>query len=211
MPPRLACKPGYYFLTKLYKMFFFLFFMVEEESKRIEKIIIFIDGNNLYHNLERMFNNEKKDFFNFKKFIKHLANDRKVIETYYYIGIFDLTYNSKIYANQQRFFSKLRKIKNFNLFTCRMQKVKIDGKNIYQTKEDDIRLALDMVKLTDKYDTAILVSNDGDFVPVVKFVQEKGKKVENIGIGKSPSYYLKQVCDRFRKLNKREILQLLGN
>lgn len=185
--------------------------MVKKELEKIEKIIIFIDGNNLYHSLGRIFNNEKTDFFNFEKFIKHIANGRKVIETYYYIGIFDLTYNSKSYATQQRFFSKLRKIKNFNLFTCRMQKVRIGGKTIYQTKEDDIRLALDMIKLVDKYDAAILVSNDGDFVPVVEFVQEKGKRVENVGIGKSPSYYLKQVCDGFRKLNKKEILQLLGN
>lgn len=92
-----------------------------------------------------------------------------------------------------------------------MQKVRIDGKTIYQTKEDDIRLALDMIKLTDKYDIAILVSNDGDFIPVIEFIQGNGKKVENIGIGKSPSYYLKQVCDEFRKLNRKEILQLLGN
>ena len=185
--------------------------MVKEELKEAEKIIIFIDGSNLYHSLGRMFKNEKTDFFNFEKFIRHIADGRKVIETYYYIGIFDRTYNPKSYADQQRFFSKLRKIKNFNLFTCRMQKARIDGKNIYQTKEDDIRLALDMVKLTDKYDIAVLVSNDGDFVPVVEFVQEKGKKVKNIGIGKCPSYYLKQVCDGFKRLNKKQILQLLGN
>lgn len=185
--------------------------MAKEETKKIEKILIFIDGSNLYHSIGRMFNNEKTDFFNFEKLIKSIAGKRKLIETHYYIGIFDRIYNPKSYADQQRFFSKLRKIKNFNLFTCRMQKVRIDGKVVYQTKEDDIRLALDMIKLIDKYDTAILVSNDGDFVPIVEFIQEKGKKVENIGIGKSSSYYLRQVCDGFRKLNKREILQLLGN
>ncbi len=185
--------------------------MVKEKLKKIDKIIIFIDGNNLYHSLGRMFNDEKTDFFNFEKLIKYITGKRQVIETYYYIGVFDLTYNSESYADQQRFFSKLRKIKNFNLVTCRMQKVKIDGNLIYQVKEDDIRLALDMTKLADKYDTAILVSNDGDFVPAVELVQEKGKKVENVGIGKSPSYYLKQVCNGFKKLNKKNILQLLGN
>lgn len=74
--------------------------MIKKELEKIEKIIIFIDGNNLYHSLGRIFNNEKTDFFNFEKFIKHIANDRKVIETYCYIGIFDLTYNSKNYATQ---------------------------------------------------------------------------------------------------------------
>ena len=50
-----------------------------------------------------------------------------------------------------------------------MQKVKIDGKEIYQVKEDDIHLAVDMVRLAfnNAYDTAILVSSDGDFNPAV--------------------------------------------
>lgn len=181
-----------------------------KKAKR-EKVIVFIDGNNLYHSLGRMFDNEKTDYFNFEKFIKYIVGDRKVIETYYYIGSFDINYNSESYANQQRFFNKLRKIKDFNLIVCRMQKIKVDGKFIYQVKEDDIRLALDMTKLVDKYDTAILVSNDGDFVPAIESVQEKDRKVENIGIGRDFSYYLKQVCDRFRKLTKEEVSQFFGD
>jgi uncharacterized LabA/DUF88 family protein len=40
-----------------------------------------------------------------------------------------------------------------------------------------------MVKLAynKAYDTAILVSSDGDFVPAVKAIKERGIKVENIG------------------------------
>ena len=179
--------------------------------EKVEKIIIFIDGNNLYHSLRRMFNNEKKDYFNFEKLIKYIACNRKVVMTYYYIGSFDINYNQKSYAEQQRFFNKLKKIKNFNLTICRMQKIRIDGKLIYQVKEDDIRLALDMSELAPKYNTAILVSNDGDFVPAVETVQKKGKKVENIGLGMDFSYYLKKVCDRFKRLTKKDVLQLLGD
>ena len=62
--------------------------MTKKKFNKIEKIIIFIDGSNLYHSLGRIFNNEKTDFFNFEKFIKSIANGRKVIETHYYIGIF---------------------------------------------------------------------------------------------------------------------------
>jgi len=88
-----------------------------------------------------------------------------------------------------------------------MQKVKIDGKTIYQVKEDDIHLAVDMVKLAynNAYDTAILVSSDGDFVPAILTVKEIGKKVENIGFENKFSYHLKQECDRFRKLTKKEV------
>jgi uncharacterized protein (TIGR00288 family) len=86
-------------------------------------------------------------------------------------------------------------------------KCKINGKTIYQVKEDDIHLAVDMVKLAynDAYDTAILVSSDGDFVPAINAIQEIGKKVENIGFEHKFSYHLKQVSDRFLKLKKYEV------
>jgi len=47
-------------------------------------------------------------------------------------------------------------------------------------KKIDIQIAIDMVSLgyENAYDTAVLVSGDGDFVPVVKKIRELGKKVE---------------------------------
>ena len=56
------------------------------------------------------------------------------------------------------------------------------GETHFKVKEDDIYLALDMLKdaYENMYDTAILVSSDGDFVPAVKYVKQLNKKVENI-------------------------------
>ena len=74
-------------------------------------------------------------------------------------------------------------------------------------KEDDIHLAVDMVKLAfnKAYDTAILISSDGDFVPAIKAVKETGRNVENIGFETKFSYHLKQECDGFKKLSKKEV------
>jgi len=178
-----------------------------------EKIIIFIDGANLYHRIKNMFANEKTDYFNFNKFIKYLTGDRELIAIYYYNVALDINHNPKSYAAQQKFFYKLKKIKNLKLIVCRMQKVIIGGKEVYQAKEDDIHLASDMIELgvDDTYDTAILVSGDGDFVPAIKVVQRRGKKVENVGFEKEFSYYLKKVCDRFRKLSKDTVSKFFGD
>ena len=88
-----------------------------------------------------------------------------------------------------------------------MQKKKSNNKIIYEAKEDDIHLAVDMVKLAynDAYDIAILVSSDGDFVPAIQAVKEKGKNVENIGFENKFSYHLQQTCDKFLKLKKTEV------
>ena len=41
----------------------------------------------------------------------------------------------------------------------------------------DSRIMLDAVELADKFDTAVLISGDGDFLPCVKFLLERGKRV----------------------------------
>jgi uncharacterized LabA/DUF88 family protein len=183
------------------------------EKSGSERIVIFIDGNNLYHIVKRMFPNKRQIDFNFKKFIDFLAANRTCIGVYYYTAPLDKSYDEAGYMKQQKFFDLLQRIPNFKLVLCRMQKVIVEGKKIYQVKEDDIHLAVDMVKLAynDKYDTAVLVSSDGDFAPAVLSVKEIDKKVENIGFENIFSYHLKQKCDRFRKLRKDGVEQFFSH
>jgi len=173
-------------------------------EKDKERVMIFIDGSNLYHIIKNLFSEKKPNDFDFEKFVKYLAGDMNLIRTYYYNVPLDLMQNPDSCIKQQKFFDKIQRISKFNFVLCRMQKRKVNEKIIYEAKEDDIHLAVDMVKLAynDGYDTAILVSSDGDFVPAVQAVQEKGKQVENIGFENKFSYHLKQVCDKFIKLKK---------
>jgi uncharacterized LabA/DUF88 family protein len=173
----------------------------------VERVMIFIDGSNLYHITKALLPDKKPNDFNFKSFIQEILGKRKLVRVYYYNCPLDVSRDFDAYVKQQKFFEKIKKIENFNLILCRMQKVKIDGKTIYQVKEDDIHLAVDMVKLAynDAYDIVILVSSDGDFVPAIKAVQEKGKEVENIGFENKFSYHLEQVSDKFRKLKRKEV------
>src|SRR3989344_5381845 len=150
--------------------------MIEKDNK-VERIIIFIDGNNLYHIVKRIFPSRRQIEFNFKKFVDYLTENRKLVNVHYYTAPLDKSYDEGGYIKQQKFFYLLQRIPNFKLVLCRMQKIKIDGKIVYQVKEDDIHLAVDMVKLAynNAYDTAVLVSSDGDFVPAVLAVKEIGK------------------------------------
>jgi uncharacterized LabA/DUF88 family protein len=173
------------------------------------RVIIFIDGSNHYHILKKLFRNSKKlTNFNFEKFVNLLLKpNQKLIRIYYYTAPLDRLKDEETYIKQQKFFEKLRKIPNFKLILCRMQKQKINGEICYIVKEDDIHLAVDMVRLAynDAYDSAILVSSDGDFIPAIQAVKEKGKNVINIGFQNKFSFYLKQECDEFRKLGKEEL------
>ncbi len=170
-----------------------------------EKVIIFIDGSNFYHILKDYFHKGKTLMdFNFEKFVQKLSEGRKLVRTYYYSAPLDKSKDEETYAKQQKFFEKLKKLPDFELVLCRMQKGIVDGQRIYQVKEDDIHIAVDMVKLAynNAYDTAILISTDGDFVPAIEAVKEKGKIVENVGFKPKFSWHLKQKSDRFIQFDK---------
>src|SRR3989344_6882906 len=175
-----------------------------------ERVIIFIDGSNLYHLVKKLVPEKKPN--DFEKFTKYLSRNRKLVRIYYYNCPLDRRKDEEAYIKQQKFFDKIQRIPNFSFVLCRMQKKKLNNKIIYEAKEDDIHLAVDMVKLAynDIYDTAILVSSDGDFVPAVQAVKEKGKNVENIGFENKFSYHLQQTCDRLTKLTRKEVEQFFN-
>ena len=171
---------------------------------------IFIDGNNFYHGLRYLYGKDKRlKNFDFEKFCNMLSEDRKIINIYYYNAELDKTKNKLKFESQEEFFDNLKKIPNFNLILCKLLKRKIKGMNkyYYVLKEDDIHMAVDMVEnaCEDKFDVAILVSGDGDFVPAVKAVQRKNKAVENIYFKNSSSRSLKNICNKSLELTK-EIL-----
>ena len=179
-----------------------------EEQK--ERVIIFIDGSNLYHIIRNMFRPSLKlKHFNFGKFTKFISGKNKLIRTYYYNSPLDRKKDSESYKKQQKFFEKLNRIPDFKLILCRMQKVTIGGRTVYQVKEDDIHLAVDMVRLAynNAYDRAILISSDGDFSPAVQAVQEVGKNVENIGFENKFSYHLQQQCDTAKIIRKGDVMK----
>jgi uncharacterized LabA/DUF88 family protein len=59
----------------------------------------------------------------------------------------------------------------------------------------------------DNYDTAILISGDGDFSDAVNFVKIKGKHVE-LAFPDQQCFYLKQICDKFILLNDEFFMEL---
>ena len=62
----------------------------------------------------------------------------------------------------------------------------------------DVGLAIDAVKLAPKLDTVIIASGDGDFVPLIEYLDmNEGCQVEVISFGKSSSQKLKEAAHAF--------------
>ena len=66
----------------------------------------------------------------------------------------------------------------------------------------DVGIAVDAIKIAPSVDTILLFSGDGDFVPLVNYLKEQGKRVEVIGFGKSTSSKLKESAHSFFDIEK---------
>ncbi|MCK5624327.1 NYN domain-containing protein [Candidatus Pacearchaeota archaeon] len=173
----------------------------------MEKVSVFIDGNNFYYGLRLIYGKNKSlKKFNFEKFINFLVENNELVETYYYNAQLDKSNDFQKFLSQKEFFNKLKQIPNFNLVLCKLLKRKIPNseKYYYVLKEDDINMAVNIVEdaYDNKFDIAILISGDGDFVPAVKSVKKRKKKIINIYFKKSSSRNLKQHCHKSLELNK---------
>lgn len=160
------------------------------------KIAIYIDGSNFYFSVKKTFNCR----IDIEKLCKKIVGDNELTKINYYISPVEQFSNPKMYAEQQSFFEKLKKIENFNIIFGRLEKRKKAGEIYYIEKASDVNLALDLVLDAHKeiYDEAYIISNDGDFSGAVKSAVNFGRKIIYVAIGnrKSISHHLRKVASR---------------
>lgn len=171
------------------------------ENKEQERVVIFIDGSNLYHSSKKLKIIDKIDF---QKLINVLIGERNLIKVFYYNAPLDLSVNPKIYWKQQKFFNILRNIPKVEVILCKQRRKSVNGKFEYEVKGDDTHLVSDLVgeAYENLYDTAIIVSGDEDFVSPIKRVRKLGKKIENAWFSSSSSFNLRKACDNSIHINK---------
>ena len=66
----------------------------------------------------------------------------------------------------------------------------------------DIELVVDLMRLAQHIDIAVVVSGDGDFAPAIRAVQQMGVRVEVISFSGNTSSDLKEVCDDFYEITQ---------
>ena len=132
----------------------------------MNQIVIFVDNSNIFQGFRKF--GIKVDYEKLKKLI---VNARKLEAIYLYEG---LVY--PISPEKQRWYNDLSSKSGYEI-KASFDKITSQG---VDEKKVDICIAVDIISLgyENAYDTAVLVSGDGDFVPVVKKLKEIGKNVE---------------------------------
>ncbi|MFH1752263.1 MAG: NYN domain-containing protein [archaeon] len=169
-----------------------------------KKVIVFIDGSNLYYDLKDNFAKMNLDF---KRFSEFLCAKNKLVKVYYYSVPVNQRIDYKTFKNQQKFFSSLEKNPKIKIKLGRLEK-RPNGPPV--EKGVDVKMAVDIVThaYANLFDVGIIVSRDADFVPAIQAAQDFGKEIVNICFPKTKSYHLNQVCDRTIFIGKKEFKEL---
>ena len=149
---------------------------------RDQRIGVFVDVQNMYYSAKNLYNAK----VNFAQILKAAVADRSLIRAIAYVIKADV-------REEQNFFDALEKIG----FEVRSKDLQIFAGGA-KKGDWDIGLAMDTIELAPKLDTIVIVSGDGDYVPLIHHLRHAlGCRIEVIAFGKSGSALLKEECDSF--------------
>ncbi len=150
------------------------------------RVAVFIDGNNLFH--AARFHNIDIDY---NKLLRILLGDGRLLRAFFYTGV------DAGAERQQGFLLWMRR----NGFRVVQKELKtfFDGT---RKANLDVEIAVDMLSLAGRYDTAVLVSGDEDFVYAINAVAYKGCRVEVAGFRSNTAPRLIDVADFFIDLGE---------
>jgi uncharacterized LabA/DUF88 family protein len=158
-----------------------------------QRVGVLVDIQNLYYSAKVL--HKKK--VNFGQLLKAGVGERKLIRAIAY-GIKTLE------GQEEKFFEALGK-QGFEVKTKDLQIFPGGAK-----KGDwDVGIAVDAIKMSKSLDAIILVSGDGDYIPLVQYIQSTtGCRVEGIAFLESTSNKLIETLDDFTNLseNKKKFL-----
>ncbi|HMN19289.1 MAG TPA: NYN domain-containing protein [Candidatus Moranbacteria bacterium] len=158
-----------------------------------QRVGVLVDIQNLYHSAKAIYGKK----VNFQKVLEEAVGGRILIRAIGY-GI------STQEGQESKFFEALEKAsfevktKDLQIFPGGMKK-----------GDWDVGIAVDAIKLSQSLDVVVLASGDGDYIPVVEYIQNTtGCRVEGISFLESTSHRLVERLDGFTNMseNKRRFL-----
>ena len=160
-----------------------------------QRVGVFIDVQNMYYSAKNLFGAK----VNFGNIVKEATAGRKLIRAIAYVvstegkeeqPFFDALYNVGIET----------KDKPLQIFWGGEKKA-----------DWDVGLAVDAIRFSPSLDAIVLVSGDGDYIPLVDYLKGQGKQVEVIAFGGTTSSKLIEEADDFIDLSQEKAKFLIAD
>ena len=153
-------------------------------TQQHQRVGIFIDTQNLYHSARSNFHAH----VNYSAMIEAAVHGRKLIRAFAYVIKSEA-------GDESKFFDALTdlgietRVKDLQVFYSGEKKA-----------DWDVGIAIDIVRMTEKLDAIVLVSGDGDFLEVLRYVKSRGVRAEVMAFRKTTSSKLMEEVDTFYDL-----------
>jgi len=158
---------------------------MSQPKPKEQRVEVLIDVQNLYYSAKNLYRSK----VNFQEVLKQAVAGRKFIRAFGYVV------RTKT-GEETPFFDALSKI---GIET----RVK-DLQEFYggAKKADwDVGIVIDAIRTAPGVDVIVLCSGDGDFIALVEYLKNMGKRVEVVAFGRSTSGKLKEAADEFIDLD----------
>ncbi|HET9496716.1 MAG TPA: NYN domain-containing protein, partial [Candidatus Limnocylindria bacterium] len=151
-----------------------------------KNVAVFVDVANLYYAAR----GQDVDV-DYVALLKHATKGRDLIRAYAYSGL------DPENENQKKFLDFLGK----NGYRVVAKDIRKFGDGRVKANLD-IELVVDLFRLADRMDVAVIVSGDGDFAPAIRALQDEGVRCEVISFKPNTSSDLFAVADEFHDVMK---------
>jgi len=158
-----------------------------------QRVGVLIDVQNMYHSAKNLYQAR----VNFREILKTAVAGRKLIRAIAYVVTTE-TGEEKAFLEALEKSGIEIKSKELQIFPGGMKKA-----------DWDVGVAVDAIQLSKRLDSIVLVTGDGDFVPLIEYLKAQGQHVEIIAFGKSASSRLKEMADDFVDLGKNPVKYLI--
>ena len=151
-----------------------------------QRVAVLIDVQNLYHSAKNLYQAR----VDFREILKLAVSQRSLIRAFAYVV------RTKT-GEEKPFFEALTKlgietrVRDLQEFYGGLKKA-----------DWDVGITIDAVKIAPNVDAVVLASGDGDFLQLIEYLKNQGKRVEVIAFGRSASAKIKDVVDEFIDLEK---------
>ena len=151
-----------------------------------QRVGVFVDVQNLYYSARNIYSARVK----FNEVLDSAVAGRKLIRAIAYVVEANM-------PEEKTFFDALEKAG----FEVKRKELQTFAGG-HQKGDWDVGIDMDIVKLMNKLDVVVLCSGDGDYAPLLEFMQMSGQFTETVAFGKSCSGKIKELTDYFIDLDE---------
>lgn len=151
-----------------------------------QRVAIFIDTQNLYHSAKNLYGAK----VNFSQILKTGISGRTFVRAFAYVV--------RTKSGEERPFLEALKKLGIEIREKELQ----EYAGGFKKGDWDVGIAVDAIRISSSVDVIVLASGDGDFLQLVEYLKNQGKRVEIIAFGRTTSAKLKEVTDEFIDLDQ---------